>query len=344
MTDLTPLFRQCVDIVASELGGDAEDEYDRKQTRNSRSEFIIKDTFIKECYEFYSVVADLQQFVTVIRSPYLAVDDETSRGSAKGNSLSIEDKNRIDEEFKYKVQQLYKKLSLLETYEKKREELVPRDSDNSSGWLGKILGDDEPSDQQVYLATVAAHRTQILRFLVSALDNANKNFETIQKKRISRDRQLDSLNFQNFDDTDDLNYSEFDSYHVVKDLQLENPELVQQEEEQNNHLSQQQIQLLETENREFLTMKSKQLKQVEKVQQSIVEIINIQNELSFKLQDQGQQINNLMDNNAQVHIDVQMGNKTLNKATVRNKKGANMLVTMCFVLGVLILFVDYISF
>ncbi|ABN67920.2 endoplasmic reticulum t-SNARE [Scheffersomyces stipitis CBS 6054] len=323
MTDLTPLFRQCVDIVASELGGDAEDEYDRKQTRNSRSEFIIKDTFIKECYEFYSVVADLQQFVTVIRSPYLAVDDETS------NSLSIEDKNRIDEEFKYKVQQLYKKLSLLETYEKKREELVPRDSDNSSGWLGKILGDDEPSDQQIYLATVAAHRTQILRFLVSALDNANKNFETIQKKRISRDRQLDSLNFQNFDDTDDLNYSEFDSYH---------------EEEQNNHLSQQQIQLLETENREFLTMKSKQLKQVEKVQQSIVEIINIQNELSFKLQDQGQQINNLMDNNAQVHIDVQMGNKTLNKATVRNKKGANMLVTMCFVLGVLILFVDYISF
>ena len=179
-----------------------------------------------------------------------------------------------------------------------------------------------------------------IRDRVSALDNANKNFETIQKKRILRDRQLDLLNFQNFDDTDDLNYSEFDSYHVVKDLQLENPELVQQEEEQNNHLSQQQIQLLETENREFLTMKSKQLKQVEKVQQSIVEIINIQNELSFKLQDQGQQINNLMDNNAQVHIDVQMGNKTLNKATVRNKKGANMLVTMCFVLGVLILFVD----
>lgn len=90
-------------------------------------------------------------------------------------------------------------------------------------------------------------------------------------------------------------------------------------------------------------MKTNQLKQVEKVQQSIVDIINIQNELSFKLQSQGDQIGNLMDTHAQVETEVKMGNKTLNQATKKNKRGANMLVTLCIVLGLLMLLIDYIS-
>ena len=72
-------------------------------------------------------------------------------------------------------------------------------------------------------------------------------------------------------------------------------------------LSQQQTQQLETENQEFLNMKTSQLKQVEKVQQSILDIVNIQNELAFKLQDQGQQIESLMDSHADVQTEVQMG-------------------------------------
>jgi len=136
------------------------------------------------------------------------------------------------------------------------------------------------------------------------------------------------LNFQNFEDGEELE----DVFPTLDQIQ------------QVPELSQQQIQQLETENQEFLNMKTSQLKQVEKVQQSILDIVNIQNELAFKLQDQGQQIESLMDSHADVQTEVQMGNRTLSQATKKNKRGANMLVMLCIVLGVLLVLVDYVSF
>ncbi|KAK6454322.1 snare-complex protein syntaxin-18 N-terminus-domain-containing protein [Scheffersomyces xylosifermentans] len=360
MTDLTPLFQQCVEIVQSELGGGVKDDLDSRQVRklrnkNSKNYPVIKDTFDKECYEFYNIIADLNQFVAVIKSPYLAVNDEPQISKSALNSLSVDDKNRIDEEFKYKIQQLYKKLSLLQSYEAKRNSLIPKvpESGISSFFFKNIL-DDEPSDQRLFLLTIGSHREKVLTFLMQALDSVNKSFEVIQKKRNSREKQLESLNFQNFDEDEDLNYNEFNNVlspiaspplnTLEQTTALEQEEQMRQLQYQQPQYTQQQLSLLETENKEFLTMKTNQLKQVEKVQSSIVDIINIQNELSFKLQTQGEQINSLMDNNDQVQVDVQMGNKTLNKATSRNKRGTNMIVTMCIIMGFLILFVDRISF
>lgn len=67
-------------------------------------------------------------------------------------------------------------------------------------------------------------------------------------------------------------------------------------------------------------MKTAQLNQVDNIQQSILNIVNIQNELSFKLQEQGDQINNLMDTHSQVELEVKEGNRTLNKATRKTKE------------------------
>ncbi|KAG7664056.1 UFE1 [[Candida] subhashii] len=341
---------QCVNIVQSGLGDDPSLDYDKSQTRKQGDDdsvpYIIKDTFIKETLDFYKMLTSMHQFIKEIKSPYLAINDDSN---AVVGSLSIQDKNKIDEEFNVKIQQMYKKLTHLETYESKRQELTNSISGGSSGgghshggWLGSILGaDDEPSDQEIYYTTMTIHRKQILRFLMETLNHVNKEFDALQHKRLTREKQLNLLNFQNFLEDEDLNdeFADIDQYSSTQLAAVQDGEHIEQEP-----ISQQQLQELELENSEFLTMKTNQFQQVEKVQKSILDIINIQNELSFKLTSQGETIGNLMETHSQVEIEVEMGNKTLQKATKKNKRGANLLVILCVTLGFFILLVDFISF
>ncbi|KAK6463366.1 snare-complex protein syntaxin-18 N-terminus-domain-containing protein [Scheffersomyces coipomensis] len=347
MTDLTPLFDQCVQIVQSELSIPS-------SSRNSIQEskplnYIVKDTFIKESIQFYDLLTKLNQFTIEVKSQYLAIHDEV-RNANNPQGLTNADKDAIDEQFNAEIRQLFQKLSVLETYESQRQSKVSS-SDSSKGWFDNVFGDSEPSDKEVYLSTISQHRNHILKFLMISLSETNKNFESIQKKRQIRNKQLDSLNFQNLEEDELRDFDLNDTVVPLDSIMSKNQEneFVLQEEEsqqssQPSQLSTAQIQELELESKEFLKMKTNQLKQVQKVQQSIIDIINIQNDLSFKLQSQEEQINTLLDNTSQMHIDVKMGNQQLTKATSRNKKGANMLVTLCFVLGFLIIFVDYISF
>ncbi|KAK6203558.1 snare-complex protein syntaxin-18 N-terminus-domain-containing protein [Scheffersomyces amazonensis] len=360
MTDLTPLFNKCVEIVASELPSKSFDEVSPIKV----STFSVNDTFIKECIEVYDLLTNLNTFIQEMKSQYLAINDEQS-GFNRTNELTSADKDSIDEEFKYKVRQLYQKLSFLENYESKRQSLDKSGQNGKGkgkGWFDNVFGDNEPSDHEIFLSTIGQHRNHILKFLMIALNATSKKFESIQKKRQTREKQLDSLNFQNFEEdeyndfnlnepptstsTTKVNNTDFDDEGWGND-DFDDGEFEEEEKQKNdivNQLSQEQIQELELENKDFLNMKTNQLKQVQKVQQSIIDIVNIQNELSFKLQSQEEQINTLMENNAQVHVDVHMGNKQLNKATTRNKRGANMLVSLCIILGILILLIDYISF
>lgn len=330
MTDLTPLFRQCVNIVQTELGDSINNDNASSPTMK------INDSFSKETRDFYNLLRNLDNFIAELKVPYLSISETSD------NTLSIQDKNKIDEEFNYKVQQMYEKLKVLQTYETKRQALSQQPkrqtvSRQLTSWLNMF---DEPSDRELYISTVNTHRTQILRYLNNSLNTVNKNFDSIQRKRFERERQLNLLNFQNFDEDEDVKYDEKLNIYDPEDLF----DVVEEEIADGSQLSQTQVQELEKENQEFLNMKTNQLKQVERLHTSMLDIVNLQTELSFQLDQQGDQINNLLDNNDQVAIDVLMGNKTLNKATVRNKKSANMLVTLCLVLGVLVLCVDYISF
>lgn len=97
-------------------------------------------------------------------------------------------------------------------------------------------------------------------------------------------------------------------------------DIEKEEETPQFEMSMEQIQELESENKELLNLKTAQLNQVDNIQQSILNIVNIQNELSFKLQEQGDQINNLMDTHSQVELEVKEGNRTLNKATRKTKE------------------------
>lgn len=344
MSDLTPLFKQCVEIVQDKFGDSLKKDYDSKKNRLDSTEdrYIIKDTFIKECIEFHGFLMNLKSFINQIKSPYLSINDESSYGQAD-DSLSIEDKNKIDEEFKFKIQQLYEKLKLLQTYEQKRQSAIPK---SSTGWIGGLFGSEEQDDNELFQNTVNTHRTQILRSINDLTNHVNKNFESLQRQRYRREKQLDLLNFQNLEDDMDFNYNEpYDGIHGVNGSeQLETQWDVDNEEDVSEQkLTQEQIQEFNTENQEFLTLKTNQLKQVENLHHSMVDIVNLQAELSYQLEVQSDQIDNLLDNQSQVEIDVKQGNRNLDKATNRNKKGSSIIISTCITLGFLLLFLDYIS-
>lgn len=326
MSDLTPLFQKCVEIVLKELGGSIQPK------KAPESPFLISDLFAKECAELYVNLVQLATFVGEIRPLYLQTSDEFSRFDRGSKDLSLEDKNKIDEEFKLKVQQMYEKLKMLQSYERKRNEVV-ESKQSGNGFMSFFESED--SLEKTYGATVASHRTQILKFLSDTTKQVNKAFEQMQKKRYDRERQLNLLHFQNLDD-DDMNEAVFQNPEYQFDV-------VDDEVSEVLQFTQQQLQELVVENKELLTMKTNQFKQVEKLHNSMVDIVKLQTELTMHLETQSEQIDSLLDNQGQVEVDLKLGNRNLAKATNRNKRGSNLIVTTCFVLGFLILFVDYIS-
>lgn len=331
MSDLTPLFRQCVNIVAKELGRSV-------QKPVKPPVYLVHDTFVKECDSMYGNLVQMAKFVGEIRPLYLQVNDEFSRfdkGASKG--LSVDDKNKIDEDFKVKVQQIYEKLKFLQSYERKRTQCVESRHKGKGFISGLFASEDDP--QQIYDITLSSHRTQILRFLSDTTRTVNTAFEQMQQKRHVREKQLNLLHFQNLNDED---LDDVDAYR--QDYHFD---VVQDEEESNGSfdelLTQEQIQELQQENKELLTMKTNQFKQVEKLHNSMVDIVKLQTELTMHLETQAEQINNLLDNHDQVEVDLRMGNRNLSKATNRNKRGSNLIITTCYMLGILILLVDYVS-
>ncbi|RCK65453.1 hypothetical protein Cantr_01304 [Candida viswanathii] len=80
MADLTPLFKQCVDIVQSEY-----------KSPPSTKGLHNHHTFVQESQDFYNIITNLNQFINEIKSNYLAINDDTK----VSGSLSIEDKNKM---------------------------------------------------------------------------------------------------------------------------------------------------------------------------------------------------------------------------------------------------------
>lgn len=335
MSDLTPLFNQCVDIVSKELSSSIEHAPLKKKT----PPYYVEDTFIKECLQLYVNLVNLGSFISKIRPFYLQVNDEFTRIEKSSSShLGLEEKNKIDEEFKIKIQQTFEKMKFLQSYQRKQTELA-ESKKLKQGFMSSFFGTSDMDPETLYDITVASHRTQVLRFLNETATNVNRNFELMQRKRYDREKQLSLLHFQNIDD-EDLNESAdpFKSTYQF-DVVADEDEKVERELSQ---LSQEQIQELKEENKELLTRKTNQFKQVEKLHHSIVDIVKLLSELSTHLETQAEQIDNLLDNQDQVDIDLRLGNKTLTKATSRNKRGSNLIVTTCIVLGVIILVLDYI--
>lgn len=339
MTDLTPLFRQCVHIVGSKFGESIEaKKNEHKKLKRSRSNNVIEDSFIKECKEYYVHLHNLHQVIKEIKSTYLSVADDLGLGINQ-TSLSLTEKNRIDDECKYMIQSLYRKLKILREYEQQRQETVLR----QANWIGSIFSSSEEEKKELFISTTNTHRAQILKYLGNLTNDLSKSFQRMQNQRLERERQLNQLNFQNleaesnFDAIDDYAQKTEDGTFDAWDTALE------EEEQTKQTLTQEQITSLEKENQEFLSLKANQLKLVEKLHNSMLDIINLQTELTHHLDTQFEQIDNMIENQTEIELNVTLGNRKLDSATNRNKKGSNMIVSTCIIVGLLILFLDYIS-
>ncbi|EGV60646.1 syntaxin ufe1 [Yamadazyma tenuis] len=314
MADLTPLFNQVVSIVQEEFRDSIQ------INRLNKDEYAINDTFTKESKGLYRYIIGLNSFLEQIKQPYLAINDDND---TKG--LSIDDKNKLDEDFQIKLQALYEKLKVLQNYEKKRQVHKPK-----GHWISNMFGDEEEDMKQLYFVSLSNHRNQVLKFLSESLNNSGKQFQKLQKKRIQRERQLNLLNFQNLEDDLDLD---------IPATELDGPISWENEVPQ---LSPGQIQEFESENETLLSLKNTQLKKVETLHTSMVDIMNMQAEITYQIESQSSQIMNLIDNQDQINFDLTSGNKNLTKATSRNKKSANIIITTNIILGILLLIMDYI--
>lgn len=332
MSNLTPLFNECVEIVTKELGSSIKIVHSKQDI----PPYFIQDTFIKECSQLYLNLVNLASFISQIKPYYLQVNDEFSKTRTNSSHLSLEEKNRIDEEFKIKIQQVFEKLKFLQSYQRKQTEAT--EPKQKKEFISSLFGIGDMSPEQLYFVTIATHRTSVLKFLHETATTVSKSFELIQRKRYNREKQLSLLNFQNIDD--DLN-EDGDPFQNTYQIDLIEDESTTSGQDF-FQLSQEQLQELKEENQELLDRKTNQLKQVEKLHHSMVDIINLQSEISTHLQTQSEQINLLIENQDQVDQDLRSGNQTLRKATHRNKRGSNFIVTICVVLGFTILILDYI--
>lgn len=315
MTDLTPLFNQIVTIVEDEFRTSI------KTPEKKVLDYLINDSFTRESFELYKHVVSLNTFVEQIKQPYVSINDEND------SRLTIDDKNKLDEDFQIKLQVLFEKLKFLQKYESSREVTKPK-----SHWISTMFGDEEEDSKQLYLVSLGSHRNQVLKFLSESLNNCSKNFQLLQRRRSQRERQLNLLNFQNLEDNIDLNIP----------IDLDEQEQFVSFENEIPQMSEEQIQEYESENKTLLDLKTNQLKKVENLHSSMVDIINIQSEITHQIETQSDQIMNLIDNQDQINLNLSQGNKNLTKATSRNKRSANIIIYTSIILGILILCMDYI--
>ncbi|RKP31242.1 hypothetical protein METBISCDRAFT_14438 [Metschnikowia bicuspidata] len=338
MTNLTPIFHKCVDIVSLKFHLVPSSD---KREPLSKYPYIISDSFAKDCREVYNNLIRLSAFVAQIKPLYLQNNYEYSRYERDFKRLTAEEKNGIDEEFRLKVHQMNEKLKFFRAYETKRNQLFDALRQERRGFLS-LFGDDLEDEEVIYNMNLSSHRAQMILFLNSMTYRCNSSFEKMQRQRYERERQLNLLHFQNLNDDDLGTYDNYKSILKLEGMDPEN-EISGGETKAFDGVSEELLQELTQENQQLLLSKENQFKQVEKLHTSMVDIVKLQAELTMHLEVQGEQIGNLIDNQSQIELDLRQGNQTLAKATERNKRGSNLIVATCITLGFLLLFIDYIS-
>ncbi|OBA22426.1 hypothetical protein METBIDRAFT_11262 [Metschnikowia bicuspidata var. bicuspidata NRRL YB-4993] len=330
MADLTPLFSQCVRIVAQELQAEAS-----PPPRRAAPPFLVLDLFASECAGLYGNVTQMTAFVAGVRPLYLQVADgfaALDNGQRRG--LSDAEKQALDGDFQLQAQRVYGRLKHLQEYERRRVQVCEH-SRRRRGLVLAVFAADAGGPADVYLHTLAAHRMHMLRFLGDAVAAATGAFERMRRLRRERERLLNLLHIQNLDAGDDTAAFMDETRGSAQDPAAPGGAAA--------GVPPEQLQELVQENRRLLSAKASQFQQVERLQHLMVDIVKLQAELSSHLETQAAQIGSLLDNQAQIGLDLRSGNRSLGRASGRNKRGSDVIVATCLVLGSLLLFVDYVS-
>ncbi|CCC66895.1 hypothetical protein NCAS_0A03370 [Naumovozyma castellii] len=351
MANLTPLFRQCVTIIQTEHPSFKE------PSQKTASQFRLNDTFIKECHQLLKCLLEMKKLATSIESQYLNDDDL---------EMTEAEKDDFDTEYRLQFQKYIQKFQLLESYEIDRQKLVNENLlKKQSNVLLNLFHSSSDKDNVKRLdkkTLQSLHQTNnnfrlgVLQSLSLLIGIVSSKFTSMQEERLSLQRKFDALNL-NFPLNHDQSTSassplpsmtNIPSSAISMTVSESGPvetthEEVKNYEETMSILTQQQIQLLESEHEELLNDKNEQLKKIEMINKSILDIVSIQTELSSHLQIQSQNINTVLDNQDDIELNIKAGNKQLQRAQRSAGKTARLTTYLAIIFGILILFLDYIS-
>ncbi|CEP60739.1 Ufe1p LALA0_S01e17854g [Lachancea lanzarotensis] len=327
MPNVTPLFKKYVSVFSENSQGDSAAK--TGQNPKDRQKYMIQDSFIKECLEVLKHVFELQKVVDSIRTQYQSELDLTDR-----------EKDDFDTEVRLLIQQYFEKLKFLEQYENKRQEMIEKKYlEDPRGEISSLF---RTRDESLILfhATNNKHRRGILQSLNMIISSIFSDISKMQQHRLSRQRELDSIDF---------NAQLYNPTHAVIRSVSQHPTVATTEEEVRQYqetvgkLSQEQLQVLETEHDELLNIKTQELEKVENLSKTMVQITSLQNEIASHLQSQTQSIYSLLDNHDDIELDIVQGNRQLKKAQRHGGKSAKLIVYLSILFGILIVCLDVIN-
>ncbi|KAL6937370.1 hypothetical protein ACO0RG_003875 [Hanseniaspora osmophila] len=319
------------------------------------------DTFNKECYELWHHLQEVHYLVTEVEPLYL---DE--------KAMSAVEKDEFDDEMRFQLQQYLEKLKFLENYEKQRTQSIIKKKNAIS--ISNLFHKDplKNLDTENYQMLLVQHRSGVLKSMQLKLIELSQKLGNLQSKRLALHQGALAVDFEqarksafstanalhdfngiptelrsglekdvltNSDEQDIAPLADVHQSPIIETTREE----VQEYEQTMKQLTQEQIQLLESDHEDILNFKNQQLHEVENLNKTIMGIAVLQNELAIHLQTQSDTINTIMDNHDTVHVDILQANKNLKKAGRAGGYSAKMVSTMAIVFGLLILFLDFIN-
>lgn len=260
-----------------------------------------------------SHIVDLKSFLESSKASYLRTDLGRYQRSNE-EALSEEDRDEIDTFARLKLKDYAQRLRHLESYETKRQQSKQHFRFNKS--------------QATALNT---HRKGILLSLGQELRSTSKLLLSMQETRLSRSRDIEIGDYSRRLASINVKSAKFE----LKDEVSERPEL--------QELSQEQLQILQTENNEILNAKLEDLAKVENIHKSVVEIAQLEAQLSSHLQVQSENISNLVSDHDMTEVDLVEGNKILKKAKSKGNYASKVVMFTALLLGFILLFFDFIN-
>lgn len=326
MTNLTSVFREYVGIIEEDGSRKREEQADDLDAK----QYVSKDSFIKECQQLLRLLIELRKVLKSVEPKYMGDQDMTES-----------DKDDFDTEFRLQFHQYVQKFKLLEDYEHRRQQMVTEKFLTPQAHMMHLFQGGTDAKLSLHHHANNDFRSGVLKSLSMWLNIVSSQFSTMQQERLVSQRKFETmdLNAGLGEPEDPVSVSSVSQSHLVETTQDE----VKTYEDTISKLTQEQLQMLETEHEELLHHKNEQLKKVEKINETILDIVSLQSDISANLQVQSQNINSILDSQEDVDLNIKEGNKQLTKAKRVAGRTAKMTTFFAIILGILILFLDYVG-
>lgn len=349
MTNLTSLFKKYVDIIEEENQVDQKLQIGNveKKKKSEVEQYSLKDSFVKECYDLFAFIKELRKVLIKI-APEYEKDDF---------NMTEAEKDEFDTEFRLQFQQYVQKFKQLEKYEQDRQKIIgQRFISEDAGVMNQFFKSGDKESIANFHRTNNRFRLGVLQSLNLWINTVSSQFTSMQQDRLITQKKFELLDFNagvhspptfSKDPLTNIDGKELEKTLSISILDnLKNDPVhdeVKRYEETVSKLTQEQLQLLETEHEELLNQKNEQLQNIEKINKTIMDIVSIQSELSTHLQSQSQNINTMLDNQEEVEINIIQGNKQLDRAKKSASRSAKMIKYIAILMGILILILDFVS-